>query len=522
MKNIIWIIVDSVRNYACPADRIDDRGRIKLMDELAKDWIDFRNVVTSAPSTVMSISAMFTSTPSYYLGSNFNDFKLDESKLPTIGSILKRHGYHTYFNTLLPNEREAWGGILDHIPKKYWAKNLTHRDEWSNEKITETIRNLAKAGLKEPFFLFVHYNVRGDENISENVHNGIKALEETGHFENTIVFLTSDHGYPDPFRKEEVKRLGKLASYEHRRLPHDLVLTDDNILVPLLIRYPGHKPKVVEQQVSTLDYLPTTLELAGIKDYPKMYGLSLVPLLNGEEMPELEKRKIRIDGRFLGQKGRCTALRTSTRKYIYYHDLPEDEREQFYDLLKDPLEIHNLINEPNLNEKYKKEIEDFRKTFQNEEAYGLSLQKNSMKQKYLQEVKRFYPKALQNRNIKILSILPDTPTFNKLFTEILKEIHGDGSVETINIFKKSSLKKYDIIYGVIVENTGNGKLAEFMRTIMSSKKYYVDLNLNFAPYLQRYAISLFTIDWKVRKKYYLREPLYLYDRVKGSLKRIAK
>ena len=48
MLNIIWVIVDSVRNYACPADRVDDRGRIPLMDELADEWIDFRTVVTAA------------------------------------------------------------------------------------------------------------------------------------------------------------------------------------------------------------------------------------------------------------------------------------------------------------------------------------------------------------------------------------------------------------------------------------------------------------------------------------------
>ena len=522
MRNIIWIIVDSVRNYACPADRVDDRGRIKLMDELSKDWIDFKNVVTSAPSTIMSISAMFTSTPSYYLGSNFTDFKLDESKLPTIGSILRKHGYHTYFNTLLANEREAWDSILDHIPKKYWAKGLTHRNEWSNEKITETIRNLANAGLKEPFFLYVHYNVRGDENISENVGNGIKALEETGHFENTVVFLTSDHGYPDPFRKEEVKRMGKLASYEHRQLPHDLVLTDDNILVPLLLRYPGHKPKIIEQQVSTLDYLPTTLDLAGIKEYPKMHGISLVPLLNGEEMPELEKRKIRIDGRFLGQKGRCSALRTSTRKYIYYHDLPVDEREQFYDLTKDPLEIHNLIKADDLNEEYRKEIEEFREAFQREEVYGLNLQRSAMKEKYLQQLRKFFSKGLKEKNIKILSILPDAPTFNKLFIDLLKEIHGNENVDTVTISQERPTRRYDLVYGIIIENTGNGKLADYMSTIKATKKFYVDLNLNFARYFKQYAISLFTIDWKIRKKYYMREPRYLADRVLGSLKRIAK
>lgn len=522
MRNIIWIIVDSVRNYACPADRIDDRGRISLMDELADDWIDFRNVVTSAPSTVMSVSAMFTSTPSYYLGANFADFKLDEAKRPTIGSILSEHGYSTYFSTLLANEREAWASILDHLPKKVWAKGLSHRIEWSNEKITETVQNLVKHGLKEPFFFYLHYNVRGDESISENVGNGIRALEESGYFENAVVFLTSDHGYPDPFRQDEVKKMGKLASLEHRRLPHDLVLTDDNVLVPLLLRYPGYKTQQIEQQICTLDFLPTSLELAGINDYPDMYGKSFVPLLNGERMVEIENRKVRIDGRFLGQKGRCSALRTSDRKYIYYYDLPENEREQFFDLTKDPLEVNNIIN--NNEKEYRNEIDTFRKEFQEEEKVGLEIQIESMKSKYISQLEKFYPKTLKNKKTKILCLLPDAPTFSQIFSKILQDIHGEENITTQHFGKdiKNVPETFDLLLGIVLESTGNRNLASVMHKIQSKKKYYVDLNLNFAPYLKQYAFSLFLIDWRIRKKYYMKEPLYLWERVSSNIKRIFK
>ena len=61
--NILWIIVDSVRNYHTNAD---DRGRIDIMDTLAKKGVEFTTAVTSAPSTVMSTSAMMTSVPAIY------------------------------------------------------------------------------------------------------------------------------------------------------------------------------------------------------------------------------------------------------------------------------------------------------------------------------------------------------------------------------------------------------------------------------------------------------------------------
>ena len=43
--NVLWIIVDSVRNYHTDAD---DRGRIDIMDDLAKTGIEFSTAVTSA------------------------------------------------------------------------------------------------------------------------------------------------------------------------------------------------------------------------------------------------------------------------------------------------------------------------------------------------------------------------------------------------------------------------------------------------------------------------------------------
>ena len=520
MLNIIWIIVDSVRNYACPAGRVDDRGRLKLMDELANSWIDFRKVVASAPSTVMSVGSMFTSCPAYYLGVNFVNFKLDDCGRPTIGSILSSHGYKTYFITLLANEREAWDSILESVPRRVWPKEAKHRNEWKNPVITQTVKNLVDYGMQEPFFFFLHYNCRGDEQISENVRDGLEALEVGGYIENSVVFLTSDHGYPDPFRKDEVARLRKQAALKHRQKAHDLILTDDNILVPLLVKYPGHTPRRIEQQVSAIDYLPTALELAGITDYPDMQGKSLVPLLEGKDMPELEERKVRIDGRFLGQQGRCTAIRSDKRKYMYYHDLPENEREQFYDLTKDELEMNNII-EAGI-EGYEDEIEEFRKVFAQEETYGLSLQKNFMKQKYLNELRRFPVPFRSNSGKQILYVRSGAPGFDRLFEEILQDIHGEENVECAELSEagNNTKNRYDLILGAMSEKLGNRMLCSKIAKIKAPKKALMDLNINIVRFFRLYILPLFVMDWRLRKRYYLREPLYLWDKIWKVLKRI--
>ena len=68
--NVLFIFVDSVRTYYSD----DDRGRLKIMDEFSKDSVECINVVTSAPSTFMSISAMMSGMPAYFLNRNYNDF----------------------------------------------------------------------------------------------------------------------------------------------------------------------------------------------------------------------------------------------------------------------------------------------------------------------------------------------------------------------------------------------------------------------------------------------------------------
>ena len=73
--NLVWIFIDSVRRYY--AD--DDRSRLEIMDKFSESSIEFTEVVTSAPSTVMSISAMMTGCHAYLLGTISLIYKLKSS-----------------------------------------------------------------------------------------------------------------------------------------------------------------------------------------------------------------------------------------------------------------------------------------------------------------------------------------------------------------------------------------------------------------------------------------------------------
>ena len=84
--NILWIVLDGVRNYPCPDDP-QRMGRPPLFDEIAKNGIYFENVATSGTSTIMAVSGMMMSIPSYYLSRNLRDFRIDKSSYESFASI---------------------------------------------------------------------------------------------------------------------------------------------------------------------------------------------------------------------------------------------------------------------------------------------------------------------------------------------------------------------------------------------------------------------------------------------------
>ena len=128
--NIVWIFVDSVRRYYSD----DDRSRLEIMDKFSKKSIEFTEVVTSAPSTVMSISAMMTGCHSFILGSNYNDFRFDRESFPTITSILQDLGWDCNAVLMHPDIREKLTG-LNMFPRRKWPAGFSHGRWWSNSDI---------------------------------------------------------------------------------------------------------------------------------------------------------------------------------------------------------------------------------------------------------------------------------------------------------------------------------------------------------------------------------------------------
>ena len=372
--NIIWIVTDSARNFSTGG--LDDRDRPDFFDTISDEFVNFENTVTSAPSSVMSGGCMLTGMNSYYIGRNYDDFRYEEGAFPNLATILRHHDYENQGIFVAREMREKIAPFMGHVGKEAWPKDVGHSQRmWKNETANDVLENyLAKRVAEKPLFLMLWNNIRHDLNISNNLDTLVKSLKKHGYYDNSVIIFCADHGYPHPrrgFTPENLKRQG---------LTHDLMLGDDNILIPLLIKAPGCVPSNVNEQVGTIDLFPTILDYAGIDSYSgkdsfPQSGASLKPLLAQSGNKETFKdRSIRCDCRFFGQSQRKTAIRQGQFKYVYSHD---DSVEEFYDIGFDPLEDVSLAGK----EEYRDKISELREIFLMEEAKANEFQEQYIAKK---------------------------------------------------------------------------------------------------------------------------------------------
>lgn len=395
MYNFVYICIDAARNYPSPYSRKlgGYAGRPPIFDEFMKESIYFENAVCTAPSTIMSFSATFSGFPSGFLARNFIDFKFDHHVFDSLIKILQNNKYEIYSLIHYGYGRKFFKEMLLPIGKEFWPKGLQEDKEWKNEEVMALFENLTKmTALTTPFALVVHINVRWDREVSQKVRNIFKYLKDADAYDNSIIILCSDHGLPDPKRNISVG----LA----RERGHDLIVTDDNILFPFCLKYPGCSPQSIKQFVSNLDIFPTVLDLLGLSYENKigipLEGMSLIPMINGENREIYDERMMLTECRFISQPYRTISLRGNDYKYVYYYD--EDE-EQFYDLHDDPEEEKNIISSELKD--VQSAIQNYRRAFKKYEEELLNFHLKYLLNYFHQELQRETIKINNNDNILI-------------------------------------------------------------------------------------------------------------------------
>lgn len=187
--------------------------------------------------------------------------------------------------------------------------------------------------------------------MDEAVGQVLRALDESGLAENTLVISTTDHGIPFPGMKCN--------------------LTDHGMGVMLIMRGPGgfRGGKVIEAMVSHIDIFPTVCELIGTARPTWLQGRSMLPLISGEKTSINEEIFAEVNYHVPYEPRR--AVRTERWKYIRAFDgrtrpvLPNCDDgpskeywtakgwqnqtvdlERLYDLTFDPAENRNLASDP--------------------------------------------------------------------------------------------------------------------------------------------------------------------------------
>jgi arylsulfatase A-like enzyme len=177
--------------------------------------------------------------------------------------------------------------------------------------------------------------------FADQVGGWLAKLEALGILDETLVIVTADHG-------EELLERGHVG---HTSCNLKGTLYDESVHVPLILRYPKRLPagRVVRQQVSQIDLMPTLFELLGLELPLPSDGSSLLPLIEGRAQsfrPEAFAETPPAGWQALsGDERRLRCLRTAEWKLIVHHDpTAGTERSELYHLTEDPGERRSLAD----------------------------------------------------------------------------------------------------------------------------------------------------------------------------------
>lgn len=528
LPNIMWLLVDSVRTYAGTGD---DRDRLPFMDEFAREGVEFTNVTTSAPSTVMAISALMSAVPAYVLARNYEDFRFDRSAFKTMGGILTNNNYEVFGLFRHPATREKFLHTIFQPRKDRWLPHLSHIDWWSNKDISDLSRKLvSERDPKKPLFIFHHYNCRKDPEISNLVKEQYEYLKAHGvDADNTIYILCSDHGYPDPQRGYSPEL------FKQREMTHDMLMSNDNIQIPLIIKYPGCPAGTkIATPISSLDVLPTILDVCGLKSEldqsSYVRGVSLLPLINEGENDFYLGRYFRSDSRLMLQDNRMTSISNGYYKYVYLYDEPASKREQFFDLVADPYEHNNIINSQ--ESQITSAIKTFRQQFEKEESQAVEFQRGYLEANFAKSMQSVLPATAKNKILvlgnvpqRYLSLISDVvPSYfvNSTVTIVGEKPENVSDkitfVSTIDAADKT--QEYDLVLILLPSRYALGTRVVFSRAKQIPAKQYLALDYNMSAYSRKNFIRYKFLSILDKKQYIADEPRILFIELKNILKSV--
>jgi len=398
--NILWLFAEDTSPWmGCYGDPVN-RGHTPNIDSLAERGVRFSRAYVPAPVCSPCRSAMMCGMNQIRFGAHEHRSSRGPVKIELPGGVkllpqlIKDNGYFTFnlgkddYNfewnqkatySLQRKNRNAidWQQLKDNQPffgqiQTAGGKNKTDRfptDRKTDPADVTVPADYPQNQLYHETVAQHHDAIRQDDDFIGNV---LKGLRESGLDKNTIVVYFSDHGANNLVR--------------HKQMP-----TEGGLHVPFIIAGPSPfvpAPGVRDDLVNLLDLSATTLAWAGVTipdwyEGQNLFGDVVVPRIyvaaakdrldhTIDRVRSLRTDRFRYtrnyktdriflqpqyrDGRpflqnlhDLYQSGELSPQLTE----IYFGERPAEE---FYDVVNDPAQIHNLVNAP----EYRAEVQRHR------------------------------------------------------------------------------------------------------------------------------------------------------------------
>ncbi len=382
--NIVFVFADQMRAHAmgCMGNK---QVITPNLDKLAAEGVLVTNAISCQPVCTPFRAQLMTGRYGHATGVIHNDIKLPNSEV-SIAEVLKARGYETGYigkwhleanrrDPIAAENRQCWDywAVRNcshrHFKTYYWLKDgkkPVNVNGWEPATQTDLAIDYIKRGKDSPFCLFLSFgpphnpykapkryldkyagrkltnrpNVPGDKtttllnyyamvtSLDDCMGRISAALTSAGIAENTVLCFSSDHG-------------DMLGSQGHvlKQRPWE-----ESINIPFVLRYP-RKVKPSQKRdwlVTSVDFMPTLLGLAGAKVPKKVQGMDLSGLFCG-------KSDTQRDAAFLfnvhrGGGPKCDWRGIRTKKWVYaFHKFGDWV---MYDLQNDPYQLKNLVDDP--------------------------------------------------------------------------------------------------------------------------------------------------------------------------------
>ena len=250
---------------------VDEIERDLMPDEMHAEWICNKltelNKINNKNPFFMAVGFVKPHTPLYAPKKYFDMYPLE--------------------NIILPEIKE------DDIEDTHYTKNYPKSTMGLHyyEKLIESYRG--NKGLRQ----FLRAYLACISFVDDLVGKILNGLEKNNFSKNTIVILTSDHGW----------QMGQ-KNYLYKNSPWE-----ESTKIPLIIKIPGSMPSVVLEPVSLIDIFPTIIEMCNLKfETNKKANRRKVNSLDGNSLLELIKKP--SSKRWAGSSGALTMLGVGINK----------------------------------------------------------------------------------------------------------------------------------------------------------------------------------------------------------------